>query len=204
MNILRLSTLSLTAAIAVFALGYASPAFAPPPVCPGDHPSCKNDSGDGDGDTEFMVEMQPGTVSDKAGLVTSAGVACGTTEEQGQSELDVGFPDLCVTVLDVNFITEPIGAPLTLRAFALDLRLNKLDMLIFFTDGQIDEFGHNSGDVYVSDRLPVTISRSNESITVEVNLFDRAVKKAHPQGKERLVGPIAIGEIVYTPKPPPP
>jgi len=35
-------------AVAVFALGYAGPAFAPPPVCPG-HPSCKDDSGSSGG-----------------------------------------------------------------------------------------------------------------------------------------------------------
>ncbi len=39
MNILRLSTLSLTLAIAVFSLGYVNPSAAKP-TCPG-HPSCK-------------------------------------------------------------------------------------------------------------------------------------------------------------------
>ncbi len=39
MNILRLSTLSLALAIAVFSLGYLNPSAAKP-ICPG-HPSCK-------------------------------------------------------------------------------------------------------------------------------------------------------------------
>ena len=47
MNILRLSTLSLTLAIAVFALGYVNPSSAAKPgACLGDpplHPSCKDD-----------------------------------------------------------------------------------------------------------------------------------------------------------------
>ncbi len=43
MNILRLSTLSLTLAIAVITLGYANPASAAKPDCVADptHPSCK-------------------------------------------------------------------------------------------------------------------------------------------------------------------
>ena len=52
MNILRLSTLSLTLAIAVFALGYVNPSFAgKPDKCP-DHPSCK----DG-GDAKYSVAI---------------------------------------------------------------------------------------------------------------------------------------------------
>ena len=45
MNILRLSTLSLTLAIAVMTLGYANVASAEPPDCtdPSSHPSCKDD-----------------------------------------------------------------------------------------------------------------------------------------------------------------
>ena len=188
MNILRLSTLSVTLAIAVFALGYANPSFADKP--PHDH------GGGDDPATVFSVEMQPGTMSNKAGLVTSAGVACGTTENLGQRELDASFPDLCVTVTGVNVIP-PDGAPLTLRAFGLIVRSNRSDVLIFFTDGHVMGTT-NTGGVYVSERLPATISR-NGSITVKVNLSDLAVEKNHQPRKGELVGPIAIGEIVYTP-----
>ena len=45
MNILRLSTLSLTLAIAVITLGYMNVASAAKPDCPGDHPSCKEAGG---------------------------------------------------------------------------------------------------------------------------------------------------------------
>ena len=52
----------------------------------------------------------------------------------------------------------------------------------------------------VSDRLPATINRSNDgSITVTVNESGRFVEKNHQPDKGDLVGPIAIGEIVYTP-----
>jgi len=194
MTISRVSTLSLGIVFAVFALGYASPAFAARPVCPGDHPSCKDDSGSGDGDTVFMVEMQSGTVVGADGLVTSNG-ACGTTE--GARNDNVRFPDGCVPGVEVFFTTGPTGGPLTLTAFALVLRFNKSDMLIFFTDGQV-QGNMNTGDVYVSERLPVTISR-NGSITVEVNETNLEVEKNHQLRKGDLVGPIAIGEIVFTP-----
>ncbi len=60
MNNLRLSTLTLSLAIAVFALGYVNPAFAAKPDrCP-DHPSCKDGGGDGDGTIPVMVTFQDG------------------------------------------------------------------------------------------------------------------------------------------------
>ncbi len=43
MNISRLSTFSLTLAIAVLTLGFTTPSLAGKPVCPGTHPSCKDD-----------------------------------------------------------------------------------------------------------------------------------------------------------------
>ncbi len=50
MNILRLSTLSLSLAIAIFALGYVNPSFAAPPDKPcSPWPSCKDDGGGGGG-----------------------------------------------------------------------------------------------------------------------------------------------------------
>ncbi len=60
MNISRVTTYSLALAVAVFALGYANPAFAAKPMCdpPDDppHPSCKDDdSSGGDGDIYEMV-----------------------------------------------------------------------------------------------------------------------------------------------------
>jgi hypothetical protein len=204
MNILRLSTLSLIFAIAVMTLGYVNSSSAAPKDCVENDPrgKCNPKPGDDGPATTFSVEMRPGDVDGADGLVTSDG-ACGTTEGTcaGSSckDLDVTIPNRCVTVEDVCFITGPTGCPVTLRAFALLVRANKSDMVIFFTDGEI-EGTNNTGDVYVSDRLPVTISRSNDgSITVEVNESDQNLTKANGQGKETLLGPIAIGVIVYTP-----
>ena len=211
MNILRLSALSLT--IVLFTLGglILPESTTLAHHCKGGHwkPACDDPAppGSDGGDTEFMVEMQRGTWlgPEPEGLVTSDGVACGSTEGQGQGELDVAFPasilDGCVTV-DVCFITGTTGCPLKLRAFALLVKANQ-SAVIFFTDGEIDE-GHNTGGTYVSDRLPAMINRSNDgSITVTVNESDRFVEKNHQPDKGDLVGPIAIGKIVYTPKPPP-
>ncbi len=58
MNILRLSTFSLTLAIAVFALGYANPSFAGK-KCDADpnHPSCKDGGGGGDDDKTLRAKF---------------------------------------------------------------------------------------------------------------------------------------------------
>ncbi len=200
MSILRLSALSLT--IVLFTLGglILPESTTLAHHCKGGHwkPACDDPAppGSDGGDTEFTVEMLPGEVVGKPGLVTSNG-DCGSTEGQGQGELDVSFPDGCVTVENVPFITPPTGT-VTLRAFGLLVKANK-SAVIFFTDGHVIGNTNSPGaGVYVSDRLPVTIS-GNGSITVKVNRFDLAVEKNHQPDKGDLVGPIAIGEIVYTP-----
>ncbi len=188
MNILRLSTLSLTVAIAVFALGY-NPSFAGKPDSEGKH-----DHGDGKDKTEtvFLVEMQRGTLDETTpGLVTTK-PACGSTE--GELQLGVVFPDNCAAI-DVQYITPPSGGPLTLKLWYVQVNLNKSYVKIAFRppDGQTG--------LYVTDHLAVTISGDGppSAFTVVVNQDDLSVKKNHNPGKGDLVGPIAIGEIVYTP-----
>ncbi len=191
MNILRLSTLSLTLAIAVMTLGVSADGWAAPKC---DTPPCGG--GKDKTETVFMVEMHPGTEVGEDGLVTSAGVDCGTTEDS--RDLGVTFPEGCVTV-SPNFITEPIGAPLTLRLFTLGVRANRSEAQLFFSDVAIPSHGPVPNEsVYVISGLPVTISPTGP-ITVTVNLSDLGVIKAHQPRKGDLVGPIAIGEIVYTP-----
>ena len=58
MNILRLSTLSLTLTIAVFALAYSNPSFAGK-KCDADpnHPSCKDGGGGGDDDKTLRAKF---------------------------------------------------------------------------------------------------------------------------------------------------
>jgi len=61
MNILRLSTLSLTLAIVVFALGSANPSFAAPKKCDGDPfpipPGCGGGDGDDGGRDETFYDV---------------------------------------------------------------------------------------------------------------------------------------------------
>jgi len=194
MNILRLSTLSLTLAIAVFALGY-NPSFADNPN-KGNHPH--GDGGDKT-ETEFMVEMQRGKFAeDTAGLVTSDGKACGITK--GEINDGVLFPDGCVTVKDVFFITGPTGGPLTLKLFTIGVKVNRSSAHLFFTDGPILFPLRNPGDGY-GITVPVKIipDADGSSFTVEVNMDGLAVEKSHQPRKREFVGPIVIGEIVYTP-----
>ena len=57
MNISRLSALSLGIVFAVFALGYANPAFAEKvKICP-DHPSCKDDDSGNGKDAMYKVTI---------------------------------------------------------------------------------------------------------------------------------------------------
>ena len=195
MNTLRLSTLSLTLAIAVFALGY-NPSLAKPKC---DNPPCGG--GKDTTETEFMVEMQRGTLAENtAGLVTSNGVACGITA----GEIHGGrFPDGCVTVT-ANFITDP-GAPLILRATSFGVRFNRSIANLHFTDGPILFPHRNQGDGYGLNGMPMTVMPDGSSpsgsapFTVKVNKSGLFAIKSHQPRKGDLVGPIAVGEIVYTP-----
>ncbi|MCZ6659777.1 MAG: hypothetical protein O7C67_21030 [Gammaproteobacteria bacterium] len=192
MNILRLSTVVLTFTIAVFALGY-NPALADKPVN-GDHGNHDGDGGNDKTETEFMVEMQEGDMGNEKGLVTSNLIPCGVTE--GELHDGVRFPEGCVTVF-TNFLIDP-GAPLQLRLFTFGVRDNRSAARLFFTDGPIAYPDRNTGDGYGLNGLPVTIIR-NGSITVTVNTPDLFAIKSHQPRKGDLVGPIAIGKIVYTP-----
>ena len=83
---------------------------------------------------------------------------------------------------------------MTLKLWYVQVNLNKSNVKIWFlVDNQLN--------AYVTDSLPVEIipDESSSSFTVDVNLPDLVVEKNHHPGKGDLVGPIAIGEIVYTP-----
>ena len=73
------------------------------------------------------------------------------------------------------------------------MNLNKSNVKIWFLPDLLN-------NVFVTDHLAVTIiGGPPDAFTVEVNEFDLAVKMNHNPGKGDLVGPIAIGNIVYTP-----
>ncbi len=107
--------------------------------------------------------------------------------------------------VSANFITEPIGAPLILRAFTFGVRFNRSEAKLFFTDGPILFPDRNPGDGYGLGGLPMTVIPDGSSpsgstpFTVKVNMSGLFAIKSHQPRKGDLVGPIAIGEIVYTP-----
>ncbi len=198
MNILRLSTLSLILAIAVMTLGYANPSFGASKKCDGNPdpipPGC---GGADDIEPEFSVEMQQGEVPNDPmtkkppkELVISDG-DCGTTEGENRG---ASFPDGCVMTVEVCFRPPgPTGCPLTLQLFSLGVKLSKSDVQLFFTSDQNDS-------VYQTERLAVKIIRIGSSFEIPVNTVGLNLTKAHQPMKGDLVGPIAIGNIVYTPK----
>ncbi len=196
MNILRLSTLSLALAIAVFALGYVNPSFGAPKKCDGNPdtvlPGC---GGTDDVAAEFTVELQPGGLSGNTdGLLVTSDGTCGTTEGENRG---ASFPNTCVTVC---FITGPTGCPLALQLSSLRVRLSQSDMQLFFTSGPIPMSGPVSNDsVYQSDLLPVTIIRIGQSFEIPVDEVGLELTKTHKPMKGDLVGPIAIWTIVFTP-----
>ena len=101
MRILRLSTLSLTLAVAVFALGYANPSFADKPTCDNNtHCDHGDDGGSGGGDagTTYTVNMEV------TSLNTPIAVPCTGTADK---RLGPSFgPDACkVSLTDSTYGT---------------------------------------------------------------------------------------------------
>ncbi len=188
MNILRLSTLSLTVAIAVFALGYVSPSFADQP----DPTTREHGQHDGeDGTEKFSVEYIT-TVRGIYGVNTPGGCA-GTTDKN----LSVNFLTNCVT-------PDVMAGGTALYASAIAVRDMKLDVLLFFRTEQLEFPNRNPGELYVSDRLPVTIvdgdPREEGSANFHLTVRNPAVvlTKAHQPNKGTTLPSIAVGNIVYT------
>jgi len=184
MNILRLSTLSLTLAIAVFSLGYVSPSIADQPDNLGNHGQHGEDDG---ADTTFSVEVIT-TVGDEHGVNTLPGCE-GTTDKN----------------LSVNFLTncdapDVMAGGVPLFSFGIAVRDKKLDVLLFFRTMQLND---PDGETYVSDRYPVTIVDGDPgegSADFHLTVTNPAVvlTKAHQPNKGTTLPPIAVGNIVYT------
>ncbi len=92
---------------------------------------------------------------------------------------------------------------MSLKLFSLGVKLSKSDVQLFFTSDAIPISGPVSNDsVYQTDRLSVPINRIGATFELPVNTDDLNLTKAHQPMKGDLVGPIAIGEIVFRPDPP--
>ena len=161
MKLSRFSTMSLTLAIAVFALAYVNPASAAKPGAncdpetPPVHPSCKDDGGDGGGDTTtevIGVHKHSGIMSQYLWAPTDVPTNndpsnpefnCLMTKNSGNN-LSGKFPrhDLCATLMTSgDSLTDDIVVVVN-----VDRRGNITDVQV---QGQ-DEIGAD-GIVYVSE-----------------------------------------------------
>ena len=202
MNILRLSTLSLSLAIAVFALGASVDSWAGPDDCKGKKserpPECNVSDPP---ETTFTVNIEVDST------LTDPPAFCTGTSEKG---LSVGFPlnECPVTLNDTN-------VPFAVRDYCLFgvqvKNTNKeTSVMLFFHEpcGVMPGTG-----VWRTLRLPATvkISVGNDEpgdfrvMEVDGSFQDVVLTKNHQPYKEvPLTDTISVGEIVYTEGVPPP
>ena len=190
MNILRLSTLSMTLAIAVITLGVGANGWAAPGDCTGKK---------SDRDPECNVDDPPETTFTGDIVVTSnltASVICTGTTGMG---LDVGFPlDNCpVTLADDRFPPRPYCL------FAADVKNTRKETSVMFFFHE--PCGDHPGDgVWRTLRLPATVvvgGPGNFTVTEVNGSFQNVeLKKNHQPFKEEPLSDkfSVVGGIVYT------
>ena len=179
MKILVLSTLSLALAIVVMTLGYVNPSFANKP--PHDH-------GGGDPVTTFSVVVVAG-----AGIgnwvVTPAGCE-GQTDSQ---KLTFHFPPGCPT-------GHVVAGGVLFYLYGIEVREKKTDVMLFFTD--VPVVYPIGSDVYNTGRLSAEVVEiGGSSLEIQVNLTGLNLIKAAQPNRGMTVGPIAVGDIVFTANP---
>ena len=203
MNILRLTILSSTLAIAMMTLGY-NPSFANKPTN-GEH-----DHGDGDGGTEttFSVKVETNGTN---GLKTS-GECEGTSTPSQHLTVSYFIDDLsdCGPV----WITKANGGPTEVYLLHIATKQTKRGdtVSIFFTEKK-SPFAGNEWE-WNSDPLPVKINRDPGSVypegsvlIEEINFKDPAgdtafyLTKTHQPNKrdKSTAEGITVGQIIYTP-----
>ena len=191
MTILRLSTLSLTVAITAMTLGFANPAFAAKPNCdtnPG-HPSCGGGGG-GDPEVTYSVVVVAGTGTGNW-AVTPAGCEGQTPDSP---KLNVRFPEGCPT-------GHVMAGGVLLFLYAIEVRAKKSDVMLFFSDIPV-AYPILGESVYNSARLSANIVEIGESsLEIQVDLTGLQLIKGHQPNKNSTLGPIAVGNIVYTANP---
>jgi hypothetical protein len=201
MNILRLSTLSLTLAIAVVMLGVSVNAWAGPGECTGKKsdrdPDCDVDDPP---QTTFTVNMEVTSVK------TPIAVMCtGTTESGGG--LGAGFgPEACRVSLD----DETFGLH-DYCLFATSVRnTNKGTRVMLFMRRDCDVVNSTGDDNYHTLQLTAELVLDLEPegpdfyIVVDEPAVGKILTKIHqPEKNKPLDEKIFIGDIVYTEVVPP-
>ena len=194
MNILRLSTLLLALAIAVMTLGYVNSSSAGPKNCVENDPRWGCDPKPGDDGTEtFSVDVVAGTGN--FNWVVATGDCAGTTTMKLNASFPVGPP--CGSTITVQF-KDPPGptGSVVLRLFEIVVRPKKPDVTLKFTSNMTVVEGE-SISIYRTDRLPWTLGGLSP-LTLDIG--DTMVELIKPQEPDKgaLLGPIAVGTIVYT------
>ena len=193
MNILRLSTLSLTLAIAVMTLGYANSSFAGPDCDKHpNHASC----GGGGSKTKFTVELQMGTVG---GVVTTA--ACEGLSSGGD-RLSARFPgDFTATPTRIGcaefVMTDGTNIDAKVHLFSIAVTRQNSRVILFFTSEPSQQFPDNTF-VYQTDRLVGVPGPDGTSFQIAVNEPIVPLTKIGQPDKGEFVGNIKIGRILYT------
>ena len=179
--------LTLTLAIAVITLGYVNPSFADKPDSGGNHGPHDGD----DGTETISVDVVMGAGSHN--WVVATGDCAGTTSKKLSASFPVGPP--CGSTITVDYITGPSGS-ITLRLFEIVVRPKKQDVTLKFTSNMTVVEGE-SISIYRTDRLPWTLGGLSP-LTLDIG--DTMVELIKPQEPDKgaLLGPIAVGTIVYT------
>ena len=197
MNILRLSTLSMTLAIAVITLGVGANGWAAPGECSGPkdaRPESCNASSD-PSETTFTVNIDVDSIS----TMNGPAMCMGTTE----MGLDVGFGlNDCHVTLDDEGGPFEVDPPRDYCLFAADVKnTRKETSVMFFFHSPCGD--HPGTGVWRTLRLPATLAGGppgDFTVTVD-SPFDVVLTKNHQPFKEvSLTDRISVkdGEIVYT------
>ncbi len=195
MNILRLSTLTLTLAVAVITLGYASYSSAAPPCSKNPRPGCRPDNGDPPAtETKFTVEMLE---FDGDGVET-IGECVGLNKG---SKLSAVFPGNIAEIgnrVGCEVFTISGGVKLYLGEIAVSKKNTRV-ILFFTSDPSVQFPGNETG--YQTLRLVAMPASLLGVITLKVDAGEVLVTKSHQPDKGLPVGTIDVGKFVYTPVP---
>ncbi len=220
MNIIRLSILSLTLAMAVMTLGYVTPLQAQSSICeqgafcdrdldgfPRDHQKCDMCTGQRDCDPSTSSETNVCTGTDDdfqtsfdvdmtVGYLDATNsnalvtVACEGTS--GGPNLGVTFStDSCPVVLDNSGEYCLLG---------ISMQNNNVRALLFFTD-QCGSIHAPNESVWESSRLAGAVESGPTGSSFQINLGEPDVfliKTHQPDKRTMLSRKIIVGNIVYT------
>jgi hypothetical protein len=85
--------------------------------------------------------------------------------------------------------------------YGIEVREKKTDMMLFFTDVPVI-YAVSSDAVYNTGRLPTTVVElGGSSFEIQVNLTGVNLIRAQQPNRGMTVGPISVGNIIFTANP---